>query len=119
MVIRNLTRGTVLADHAWVATGTLQRMVGLLNRSLLNAGEAMVFPSCWSIHTCFMRFSIDVLFVEQGHIRRVVPRVRPFQVVWSGQADMVIELPEGTVARTHTQAGDRIEVSSGLFQVPS
>lgn len=111
-IIRNVTRGTVLADQAWRARGPIQRMVGLLGRSRLGAGEAMVFARCGSIHTCFMRFPIDVLFVRGGAVVRVVPRVGPFQVVWSGQADMVIELPEGSVARTYTQPGDRLEIEA-------
>ncbi|MBI3320338.1 MAG: DUF192 domain-containing protein [Candidatus Omnitrophica bacterium] len=63
-VITNVTRGVVLADRAEVAGGLLKRMTGLLIRQRLPEGEALIFPRCHSIHTCFMRFPIDVVFVK-------------------------------------------------------
>ena len=63
-VITNLTTDTILATQAQVAIGPCQRMIGLLSRKALAEGEGMIFPRCRAIHTGFMRFAIDVLFVN-------------------------------------------------------
>ncbi|MBI3083216.1 MAG: DUF192 domain-containing protein, partial [Candidatus Omnitrophica bacterium] len=63
-VIRNLTRQTVVAERAAIATGLIRRMVGLLSRSHLDEGEALIFPRCSAIHTWFMRFPLDVVFLK-------------------------------------------------------
>jgi len=110
----------VLADHAEVATGMLQRMVGLLSRATLAPGEALVLPRCRSIHTCFMRFPIDVIFLSHqpsaiSHqpktwkIVKVIQALPPFRVVWAVGADTAVELPAGTITAT-TQVGELLEI---------
>ena len=112
-LIRNLTSRVVLADHAEVATGMLQRMVGLLNRATLAPGEALVLPRCRSIHTCFMRFPIDVIFLSHQpktwKIVKVIQALPPFRVVWAVGADTAVELPAGTMTAT-TQVGELLEI---------
>ena len=130
--IQNMTTGNVLADRAEVAAGILQRMVGLLSRSRLVDGEALIFPRCNAIHTCGMRFAIDVLFVQTvqgsrfkvqgrglhpqtynlepilGTVVRAAERVGPFRFLGARIADTVIELPAGSIVRTDTLAGHQI-----------
>ena len=134
-LIRNLTNRAILADHAESAEGLLERMTGLLSRSSLREGEALIFPRCSSIHTCFMRFPIDVLFLKIVHgsglraegeaqspeprapsrlcgiVVKIAAHVQPFRVAWGRGADTVVELPAGTMLRTATQAGDLLEMS--------
>ena len=64
MVIRNRTNGSLLAARAVIARNALARLIGLLTRSHLSDGEALVIPQCRSIHTIGMRFPIDVAFVK-------------------------------------------------------
>ncbi len=89
------------------------RFLGLMGRTQLEAGQALLIYPEWSIHTFFMRFPIDVLFlnVEQQVIglRVAMPPNRPFAGVWG--ARYVIELPPDVITRTATQCGDRVQFS--------
>lgn len=106
-VIRNLTTGTVLADRAEVARNLFTRIIGLLARRFLEAGEALVLPRCRAIHTCFMRFPIDVVFLRQGTIVKLAPEVKPFQFTWALRADTAIELPAQAISQAAIQLGQR------------
>ena len=74
-LITNERNHTVLADQAVVARG-VKRMTGLLTRSALGEHEALIIPRCNNIHTCFMRFPIDVIFTKT---RRSAEFARPGQ----------------------------------------
>ena len=114
MRISNITRGTELASEAHTARGYWSRLVGLLGRASLPPGEALVLERCNSIHTAFMRFPIDVVYVDRsGRVRKVVSGLKPFRVsgVFRG-ACSVIELPAGTIASTGTEVGDELILES-------
>ncbi len=108
MKVINKTRQTTLAENAVIAKTPLKRMIGLLNRKGLEPGEALIIKPCNSIHTFFMRFPIDVVFVDANNrITKTIRSMRPFRI--SGiylNALFVIELPAGTLEKTSTQAGD-------------
>lgn len=110
MRILNSTRGTELASEARAARGFWRRFVGLLGRSHLPAGEALVFDPCNSVHTAFMRFPIDVLYVDRSHqVVKAISELKPFRA--SGvlrPTCSVIELPSGTIANTGTAPGDQL-----------
>ena len=108
-VLTNLTTGTVLAERAEVAGSLLQRIVGLLGRRSFSEGEALIFPRCSSIHTCFMRFAIDVIFLRQGAAFRLMERVHPWRMLRAAGADTAIELPAGLLARSPIKAGERLQ----------
>lgn len=114
MLVRNITRGTDVADRACLADDFRSRLVGLLGRSSLEPGEALVLESCRSIHTAFMRFSIDAVYIDRrGEVVKLVAALKPFRVsgVLRGAAS-VIELPSGTIARTNTALGDQLSIES-------
>jgi len=106
--IINSTRGGVLAHSATIAQSFSSRLTGLLGREHLPEGEGLIIDPCNSIHTFFMRFPIDVLFVDRGgRVVRRLEAMKPWRV--SGiyfQAQKVIELPTGVLAATSTREGD-------------
>lgn len=110
--ILNVARDVILAYEAKLATSLEQRMKGLLGRNSLSANEALILKPCTSIHTFFMRFPIDVLFLDQNmRIIRLIQNMPPNRVspmIWAGR--MAIELPAGKISQTNTQAGDLIEI---------
>ena len=114
MRITNETRETLLADRAFEARGFWPRLVGLLGRSRLEAGEALLLDPCTSVHTAFMRFTIDVVYLDHnGIVVKTSPRLRPFRVsgiLRGGRS--VIELPAGIIESTGTAAGDQISFAS-------
>jgi hypothetical protein len=99
-----------LAERAQVARSLGARMVGLLGHRSLPAGEGMVLTACRSIHTAFMRFAIDAVFVDgRGRvvgIWRALPPWRVTPLVWGAQD--VIELPAGTAERAGLAVGDQV-----------
>lgn len=110
MRLTNNTRNTIIADNAKIADTVISRLVGLLNRSEILPGEALVITQCRSIHMFFMKFGIDVIFVNRKNIVvGLVKRIQPFQMspyfIWASRA---IELPEGVIEKTQTSLGDRI-----------
>jgi len=113
MRIINTTRNTVLANEVAIADTALGRMKGLLGRKSLQAGRALVINPCNSIHTLFMRFSIDVLFLDKdSRVVKSVSFIKPFRfspIYFS--ACMVIEFPAGTIQATRTQEGDIISIA--------
>lgn len=102
--------GAVLAERASVARSPVSRLVGLMGRRSLREGQALFFPSCQSIHTCFMRFAIDVVFVDRAlrvvALRCALPPWRMTPVVWGAWG--VIELPAGMVQETGLRPGDQL-----------
>ncbi|HLD40830.1 MAG TPA: DUF192 domain-containing protein, partial [Candidatus Omnitrophota bacterium] len=61
----NLTKNTVVAQNAGIADNLFSRMRGLLGRKSLNLQEGLILRPCNSIHTFFMRFPIDVVFLDR------------------------------------------------------
>jgi len=112
MIVRNRTQGTTLADNVKVADNIFTRVKGLLGRSGLNRGEALIIKPCNSIHMFFMRFAIDAIFVDRNNqVVGLVKRLRPFRlspIFW--KAYFVIELPAGTIQETRTQIQDYISI---------
>lgn len=111
MIVYNLTRGTILAERCRLADTVWKRMVGLLNRRQFDRGEGLVLNHCYGIHTFFMRFPIDVLFLDQDYrVLRTVPELRPFRISVVKKALYVVELPAGVIAASQTQVGDQIQI---------
>ena len=105
----NETKGVVLAPRVRVASSLWDRGVGLLGVASLPAGEGLWLKPCRSIHTFFMRFPIDVLFLDGRGAVLSQATLAPWRFSrWERQAAGVLELASGTLARTKTDAGDRI-----------
>ena len=113
MKIINATKGALLADRAEVADTFLKRLIGLLNRKSLDKGEALILRPSNCIHSLFMRFSIDLLFLDaSGKVVAALPSFKPFRFSPPYfQSISVIELPEATIQLTNTQPGDIIQVT--------
>ena len=107
----------MIAQRVTVADSFLARMTGLLNRSCLDQDEALILMRCNCIHMFFMRFSIDVIFID-GKCRVVglVKKIKPFAVspvFW--QAQMAMELAAGAIEASRTAPGDFLRISEEDF----
>jgi uncharacterized membrane protein (UPF0127 family) len=110
-VLRNHTRQQIVAERLEAAIDSPSRRKGLLGRSGLAAGAGLVLAPCRGIHTAFMQFPIDVIFVRRdGSIARVIERLQPWRVGVSPFAYATVELPAGTVHHTATRAGDILQL---------
>ncbi len=114
MRIINQTKGTELASDARFARSFWSRLIGLLGSRTLPSGAALVIEPCTSVHTAFMRFAIDVLYVDRSrHVVKSVANLKPFRMsaVLHGRCS-VVELPSGTIAATSTAPGDQLAFES-------
>jgi uncharacterized membrane protein (UPF0127 family) len=85
------------------------RNKGLLGRTGLQPDSALILAPCWAIHSWFMRFAIDVVFVDRtGTVVKVRPALRPWRIAIARGAFAVIELPPGAIACSATVNGDRL-----------
>ena len=94
-----------------VARTELQRMRGLLGRSGLPPGQGMLIERCWSIHTFFMKFALDVIFLDSDcEVRRVVRDLRAWRLASSLGARQVVELAAGALEGTDLAPGDALKI---------
>jgi uncharacterized membrane protein (UPF0127 family) len=117
-LILNLTRERVVCEQGFVAKRALPRMRGLLGRSHLPEGEGLLLEPAYAIHTAFMRFPIDVVFLD-SHMRvmKVVDSLVPWRTAGAHQAFSVLELAAGEARRREVAVGDRLDVQVGEPQL--
>lgn len=113
MTARNVTRGTVLASDGLEARGMRQRILGLHLLPQLKEGQGLLLPGATTIDSTFMRYPIDLVFVDRARkVTRVVHDMQPWRMVWSAHGGRdCLELPAGTARATETQVGDQLEIS--------
>ena len=105
--------GRIICETVEVADTAGRRMKGLLGRKALDAGEGIVLRPGFSIHTAFMRFPIDVVFLDHDLVvLRIEDSLRPFRTASCRGAREVVELAAGECARRGLSIGDRVAWAS-------
>lgn len=108
--MRNKERGTVLAESADVAEDSKTRRTGLLQHERLEPGQGLWIVPCESVHSFWMKFAIDVLYLDrQKKVKKVRANMAPWRVSMCLTAHSVLELPAGTAAASGTRRGDVLE----------
>lgn len=108
--IRNLTRQTEIASCAEVADTSATRSKGLLGRTGLPPGGGLWIVPCESVHTFFMKFPLDLIYLDRKkRVKKVRGNVGPWRLSACLSAHSIIELPAGTVQNTQTHRGDQLE----------
>ncbi|MFL5864615.1 MAG: DUF192 domain-containing protein [Solirubrobacteraceae bacterium] len=117
--IINCTRDNTVCEHAIIADQPLRRMRGLLGRSSLPVGEGMLLMPAPSVHTAFMRFAIDVVFIDRDlQVVKIAPDVAPWRMASARRARHALELPAGEAARRGIEVGDVMVIGDGLGTHP-
>ena len=99
--------GAVLCERCEVPQSSFARMRGLLGRDRLDPGGGMLIDAAPSVHMFFMRFPIDVVFLDRE--RRIVGirhGLRPWRVAGARHAVAALELPAGAAAEAALAEGD-------------
>jgi uncharacterized membrane protein (UPF0127 family) len=108
--VENTTRDTVVAQRCRVAESLVQRVFGLHLLPELSEDEGLLLPGATTIDTTFMRYPIDLVFVDRSvRVTRTVHALRPWRMVLrtAGGSDC-IELPAGALTRSGTEPGDTL-----------
>lgn len=111
MIPATIVRGDEpLFSEARIALDPIERMVGLLTRTELAADEALIFPRCRSLHTFFMRFAIDIIFLgREGDVVRLYLSVPAGRIVFGGRGSYsAIECGPGIAHSRGIEVGQRI-----------
>ena len=120
IVVRNQTRNTLLADAAEVADTSEKRRTGLLKHDRLEPGHGLWIVPCESVHSFFMKFAIDLVYLDRNKkVRKVRHRMVPWRLSACLSAHSILELPAGAVAGSGTQAGDQLEILEQAPDLPS
>jgi uncharacterized protein len=107
--------GRVVCAHCVVAATPLSRMRGLLGRRRLDRDEGILLRPASSVHTCFMRFAIDVVFVgDDLVVRKIVSGLRTWRAAGSRGARAVLELPAGACAERGLRIGEQLNLVPAL-----
>ena len=113
MNVVNRTRGSTLATQARRADSFAARGRGLMMAPPLPEGGGLVIEPCNSIHMFFMRYPLDIVFLDKvGEVLFMYRGIKPWRMgrVVRG-ARLAIELPEGSIERSGTEVGDQIEMA--------
>jgi len=109
LLIRNKTRGLLLAYKAGIANTSSLRRRGLLKHEHLSPGDGLWLVPCEAVHTFGMKFPIDVLYLSRAKkvlkIESCLPKRRISLYL---RAHFVLELPAGMAAATGTAVGDEL-----------
>ena len=101
--------GATVCERCLVAASMGSRMRGLLGRRELPPGDGILLRPASSVHTWFMRFPIDVVFVDRDlRVLKVVPELRPWRFAGRRRAKATIELAAGEAARRGIEPGVRL-----------
>ncbi|MGA3044152.1 MAG: DUF192 domain-containing protein [Bryobacteraceae bacterium] len=120
IVVRNQTRNTVLADAAEVADTSEKRRTGLLKHDRLDPGQGLWIVPCESVHSFFMKFAIDLVYLDRNKkVRKVRHRMVPWRISACLTAHSILELPAGAVAASGTGKGDQLEMIEQETEVRS
>jgi uncharacterized membrane protein (UPF0127 family)/protein-S-isoprenylcysteine O-methyltransferase Ste14 len=104
-----LENGSIVCERCVLADTALMRMKGLLGRAELPAGDAILLRPASSVHTAFMRFPIDVVFLDKEHcVTKIAANLRPWRTAAARHAETVVELAAGEAERRNLKVGDRI-----------
>jgi len=112
MIAVNLRTHKELATEVKVADTLFTRMKGLLGRKELPFGEALWIKPCFSVHTFFMKFPIDVIFLnKKNQVIASVSNLSPNRMTrLYPQSFSVLELSVNTIEGTETELQDLIEI---------
>ena len=111
-MLMNRRTGKAIASAVEIASTRHSRRRGLLGRDALDPEAALVLTPCCAVHTAFMRFAIDVVFLNRdGGVLRLVCDLPPWRVAAALRAHTVIELAAGTLRGRDLAVGDVVSLA--------
>lgn len=113
MLLRNLTNNQVLSENVKVASHFTTRFLGLMGKSNLPSKDCLWITNCNSIHTCFMNFSIDVIFIDKDmKVVAIKEQITPWRFTWPViTAKSVIEFSSQKIGEI-VKVGDQLHVGN-------
>ena len=105
--------GAVVCERVRVADSPFTRLRGLLGRDGLGHGEGLLLRPASAIHTYFMRFPIDAVFLDKGLVvLGISDDLAPWKAAAQRGAKAVLELPAGEARRRGLTVGDQLDLAA-------
>lgn len=116
MQVQIMKNKDLLFSQCRVATSFFTRFMGLMGKKEIKNEEAIIFPNCNSIHTCFMKISIDAIFISKnGEVIKVFHSLKPWKLLMPIRgARHVIETSSGQCQEKEIKVGDQLSCD-GVF----
>jgi uncharacterized protein len=112
LALVNRQTARTISSSVEVAATRRTRRRGLLGRDAMDPSEALILSPCFAIHTAFMRFPIDVIFVDaRGRVLKIVRELPPWRLAIAPRAHAVIELAAGSLEARELKVGDSVELA--------
>ncbi|MGC7847317.1 DUF192 domain-containing protein [Desulforudis sp. 1088] len=109
----NLSRGNaVLVENLEFAITFGKRFLGLMGRRAINPRGGLLLQPCRSVHTFWMRFPIDLVYLDPAfRVVALLENVPPSRMAPGNRhTRSVLELPAGRLRETGTSAGDILRI---------
>lgn len=115
VMLTNARSRQLIARDVELALTRQARRQGLLKRSGLSPHAALVLAPCFMVHTAFMQFPIDVIFVDRkGRVKHIVRDLQPWRMAACAGAYATIELAAGTLAHRDVAVGDQLRLGASV-----
>jgi len=102
-----------VCERTELADTPLRRLRGLLGRRSLPAGDGLLLQPSPSIHSAFMRFEFDAVFLDRDlQVVHLAERIPPWRTRSARRARSVLELAAGEIERRGVQVGDLLVIDS-------
>ncbi len=102
--------GVCIISELIIADNFFGRACGLLFKKPLQIGEGLLIRPCNSVHTCFMRYPIDVVYLnENNEVTKIVEHMMPWRLSFDKNARSVIEVSSLTKIKAQVNAGDTLK----------
>ncbi len=110
MIIKNQTKNTTLVKQGKIADTFFTRLKGLLGSPPLKKGQGLLLKGEKSVHTFFMSFPIDVVYIDKDlQVIKIDQNMPPFRLGrYVARAASILELPVGIIQETDTTVGDHL-----------
>lgn len=101
----------VIIERAFVAKSLISRLKGLMFRKSIPKDEALVFYKASCIHTCFMKFAIDLVYLDKDNkIMKIYNSLNPWRLACCLGSKTTLELAGGTASQAALRLGDTLEL---------
>ena len=105
----NIASGECLIETVYRADGALERMRGLLGRERLAPDQGFWIAPCNSVHTFFMTYSLDILFLnKEGILLKIVSELSPWRMTGMISAWATVEMAAGQARKLGLSVGDKL-----------
>ena len=107
-MIRNLTKKTTVSEKEKTAFNFIDKIFGMI---LGRNQEGLIIKTRFGIHTFFMKRKIDLIVLDKKGIVKIAKTIHPNKIfIWNPLFSKEVELPPGTIIKSKTQVGDKLEI---------